>query len=79
MGPLNVGRGVGSSVREVMDAISQVLGRDINPEVVGRRPGDPAASYASTDRIEREFGWYAGHDLPDMIASAWSAWIAEAT
>ena len=78
IGPMNVGRGEGSSVREVMDMVSEVLGRDISPEVVGRRAGDPAATWASTGRIEHELGWFAGHDLRDMVASAWSAWQASA-
>jgi UDP-glucose 4-epimerase len=73
VGPVNVGRGVGSSVREVMNSISEVLGRDIDPEVVARRPGDPAATFASTDLMEREFGWRAKRDLNDMVVSAWSA------
>jgi UDP-glucose 4-epimerase len=76
VGPMNVGRGEGSSVREVMDMVSEVLGRDISPEVVGRRAGDPAATWASTERIERELGWFAGRDLRDMVTSAWSAWQA---
>ena len=70
----NVGRGVGSSVREVMNQISKVIGRDVNPEVVGRRAGDPPASYAATELITRELGWQAQHGLTDMVTSAWSAW-----
>lgn len=72
----NVGLGVGSSVREVMDTIGSVLGRDIDPEVVARRVGDPPASTAATDRIEKALGWRATHDLRAMVASAWSAWQA---
>lgn len=72
----NVGRGSGSSVREVMDAISTVLGRDIDPEVVGRRPGDPPATFADTARIEADLGWRATRDLGEMVSSAWSAWQA---
>jgi UDP-glucose 4-epimerase len=72
----NVGRGVGSSVREVMDTIGSVLDRDIDPEVVARRVGDPPASTAATDRIETALGWRATHDLRAMVASAWSAWQA---
>jgi UDP-glucose 4-epimerase len=75
----NVGRGVGSSVREVMDEISSVIGVDLEVEVVGRRPGDPPATFASTDRIERELGWHATHGLNEMVASAWSAWGAHPT
>jgi UDP-glucose 4-epimerase len=72
----NVGRGVGSSVREVMDAVSATLGRDVAPEVVARRPGDPPATFASTDHIATDLGWRASRDLPDMVESAWSAWQA---
>ena len=72
----NVGRGAGSSVREVMDAISGVLGRDVEPEVVGRRAGDPPATFADTTRIEADLAWRATRDLPEMVASAWSAWHA---
>jgi UDP-glucose 4-epimerase len=70
---LNVGRGQGSSVREVMDEIGRVLGRDLDPEVGPRRPGDPPSSFAATQRIERELGWRASRDLAQMVASAWSA------
>jgi UDP-glucose 4-epimerase len=72
----NVGRGVGSSVREVMTRISKVIGRDVNAEVVSRRAGDPPASYAATEHITRELGWRASRDLTDMVESAWSAWQA---
>lgn len=70
----NVGRGVGASVREVMDVISEVVGRDVNAEVVGRRAGDPPASTAATERIREVLGWSSSYDLRDMVASAWSAW-----
>ena len=70
----NVGRGVGSSVREVMNQVAKVIGRDVNAEVVGRRAGDPPASYAATELITRELGWQAQHGLTDMVTSAWSAW-----
>ena len=73
---LNVGRGVGSSVREVMDMVSDVVGADVQPEVVARRAGDPPASTAATERIADVLGWRARHDLRDMVASAWSAWQA---
>jgi len=70
----NVGRGQGSSVLEVMGMISEVIGRDVNAEIVGRRAGDPPASFAETAKIERELGWSATRDLRDMVTSAWSAW-----
>jgi UDP-glucose 4-epimerase len=70
----NVGRGEGTSVLEVMNMISDVIGTDVNAEIVGRRAGDPPASYAATAAIEAELGWQASRDLQEMVASAWSAW-----
>jgi UDP-glucose 4-epimerase len=72
----NVGRGQGASVREVMDTISAVIGRDVDAEVVGRRAGDPPATWAATAKVESELGWRASLDLGQMVASAWSAWQA---
>lgn len=72
----NVGRGVGCSVREVMDSISEVIGRDVNAETVGRRAGDPPATFADTALISEQMGWQAKRDLHDMVTSAWSSWVA---
>lgn len=72
----NVGRGLGSSVLEVLDVVESIIGEPLNAEVVARRPGDPPASFAATQRIESELGWHATRDLTDMVASAWSAWQA---
>jgi UDP-glucose 4-epimerase len=71
---LNVGRGVGSSVREVMDMVSEVVGSDVDALTVGRRAGDPPASTAATELIAATLGWAATRDLRDMVSSAWSAW-----
>ncbi|MEU6093563.1 UDP-glucose 4-epimerase GalE [Streptomyces sp. NPDC047079] len=71
---LNIGRGEGSSVREMVDRILKVTGHDVVPAVSERRPGDPARVVASADRIHRELGWSADHDLDDMIESAWQGW-----
>jgi UDP-glucose 4-epimerase len=57
-----------------MGMISEVIGSDINPEIVGRRAGDPPASFAATTKIESALGWKATRDLRDMVSSAWSAW-----
>jgi len=70
----NVGRGVGSSVLEVMNMVSQVVGTPVNAEIVGRRVGDPPASTAATQRIAEVLGWQSKRDLSEMVRSAWSAW-----
>jgi UDP-glucose 4-epimerase len=56
--------------------MGEVLGRDLDAQVVSRRPGDPAATFASIERISQEFGWVAQRDLREMAASAWTAWQA---
>lgn len=71
---LNVGTGTGASVREVLDAVRRVTGNGTAPEVVARRPGDPAELVARVDRIAGVLGWRARFDLDDAVASAWEAW-----
>ena len=70
----NVGRGTGTSVREVLNVVADVTGRDMDPVVVERRPGDPARIVGSVDRIQSALGWTARYDLDDMVQSAWEAW-----
>ncbi|MFI8998938.1 UDP-glucose 4-epimerase GalE [Streptomyces sp. NPDC053542] len=73
---LNIGRGEGVSVREMIDLIAEVTGyRDRPAEITARRPGDPARVVAAADRITAELGWKARHDVRDMIASAWAGWL----
>ncbi len=70
----NVGRGQGVSVFEVMNVVSEVIGRDVGAQVGPRRAGDPAQLVATVDKIRSALGWQATHDLPQMVSSAWQAW-----
>lgn len=72
---LNIGRGEGVSVREMIDLINAVTGYDRPPVTVPRRPGDPPRVVASADRIGVELGWKAKYDVQDMITSAWEGWL----
>jgi UDP-glucose 4-epimerase len=72
---LNIGRGEGVSVREMIDRINAVTGYDRPPVTTPRRPGDPARVVASAERISVELGWKARYDVEDMITSAWSGWL----
>jgi UDP-glucose 4-epimerase len=70
----NIGSGHGFSVREVVDAVRTVTGRDFPVEEVPRRPGDPARLVASSARIEAELGWVRTKPtLEDMVRDAWQA------
>jgi UDP-glucose-4-epimerase GalE len=70
---VNLGTGVGSSVREILDATSAVAGRPVPHEIVGRRLGDPAVVYADAALAAERLGWRAERTLADIIASAF-AW-----
>jgi UDP-glucose 4-epimerase len=72
----NVGRGEGVSVIEVMRMVSETIGRDVAARVAPRRQGDPAQLVATVDKIQRDLGWSATHDLRQMVTSAWQAWNA---
>ncbi|WP_342069653.1 UDP-glucose 4-epimerase GalE [Yoonia algicola] len=69
---VNLGTGHGNSVREVLQTYSDVIGREIPFVIVDRRPGDPAMSYAATDRAHEVLGFGAKHSLQDMCESNWA-------
>jgi UDP-glucose 4-epimerase len=69
----NLGSGDGVSVREIMTAVAEATGRDFEPEVVERRPGDPARIVASGELAGRDLGWAMHQTLNDMVTSAWNA------
>ncbi|MBK9714054.1 MAG: UDP-glucose 4-epimerase GalE [Kouleothrix sp.] len=67
----NLGTGRGYSVLEVVAAFERASGAKIPYEVVGRRPGDSATSYADPSKANRELGWSADRDIDEMCADAW--------
>lgn len=69
----NLGSGEGVSVRQIMDTVSEVTGIEFEPDVRGRRPGDPARIVASGELAARDLGWQMRHDLRSMVSSAWEA------
>lgn len=69
----NLGSGDGVSVREIMTAVAEATGIDFEPEVVDRRPGDPARIVASGELAARDLDWAMRHSLADMVSSAWRA------
>ncbi|QIP86521.1 UDP-glucose 4-epimerase GalE [Streptomyces sp. Tu 2975] len=72
---LNIGRGEGVSVAEMVDLIREVSGRtDTEAEIAPRRPGDPARVVASAELIRKELGWSARYDVRQMVESAWQGW-----
>jgi len=68
---INLGTGYGSSVLEMIEQFASSSKRSIPYEVVGRRPGDVASSYASAKKAEKLLKWKATRDLKSMCSSAW--------
>jgi UDP-glucose 4-epimerase len=67
----NLGTGHGTSVLEVLQAFEKACGHELPHEIVGRRAGDIAASYADPSRAEAELGWKATRTIEDMCADQW--------
>ena len=70
----NVGTGTGTSVKEVLNQLAASTGYDVQPLVMGRRVGDPAALVADVSRIWETLGWRASRSVADMADSAWQSW-----
>lgn len=71
---VNIGRGVGVSVRELAGLVGEVTGWDQEPVVEPRRAGDAAKAVASVELITKELGWTASRDVREMVESAWEGW-----
>ncbi|MFO0603065.1 MAG: UDP-glucose 4-epimerase GalE [Polyangiales bacterium] len=71
---LNLGGGVGHTVREVIAAVARVTGRRVPVAEEGRRAGDPARLVADITRAGEALGWRPTQsELDAVIASAWRA------
>lgn len=67
----NLGTGQGYSVLEIIQQMSETVGRDIPYQIVARRPGDIATCYAKVDKASRELGWTATLGIKQMCDDAW--------
>ncbi len=67
----NLGTGNGYSVMDAINAFERASGRKIPYQVVERRAGDAATSYADPRKANQELGWQAEYDLERMCADAW--------
>ncbi len=70
----NCGYGTGRSVRQVIDAVKRVSGKDFAVRLSGRRGGDPVAIVARGDLARRELGWSPKRGSLDVIVADALAW-----
>lgn len=68
----NLGNGKGFSVKEVVEVVRKVTGKNITAVDAPRRPGDPAILVASSEKIKKELNWKPKmNDLETIVSTAW--------
>ncbi|GAB6388926.1 UDP-glucose 4-epimerase GalE [Stutzerimonas marianensis] len=67
----NLGTGRGYSVRQMITAFEEVIGRPLPHVYKARRPGDIAQCWSDPTKAREELGWAAEKDLLTMLADAW--------
>ena len=63
---INLGTGVGYSVKEIKETFERVNGVSIPAVIAPRRPGDIATSYADPKKAKALLGWESRMTLEDM-------------
>ena len=56
---MNIGRGVPVSVVDLVNALSTIEGRDLDPELAPRRLGEVQDIHLDAARAQAELGWQA--------------------
>ena len=73
----NLGNGKGYSVREVIDMVKKISGKDFKVTEVDRREGDPPVLTADASKAIKELGWKTKFpELEPIVESAWK-WHSE--
>jgi len=68
----NLGNGRGFSVKEVIETVKQVSGRDFKVVEAERRPGDAPILTADATKAKNELGWKPEWtELKKIVATAW--------
>ncbi len=68
----NLGNGRGFTVREVIEAVKQVTGKNPKVKEGPRRPGDPDVLVASSEKAMKELGWKPQMaELETIVETAW--------
>ncbi|MDY0346970.1 MAG: UDP-glucose 4-epimerase GalE [Acholeplasma sp.] len=67
----NLGTGKGTSVLELIHAFMTENNLNIPYQIVDRRPGDIAISYANAEKARKELQWEAKLTIEDMVRDAW--------
>ena len=68
---LNLGTGHGTTVKELLETLRHVVGRNFQIKYGPRREGDSPALVADNALAYQTIGWSPRHDLQSIIATAW--------
>jgi UDP-glucose-4-epimerase GalE len=75
-GVYNLAQGSGTSVREIINRVQEVVGQLPEIGVVPARAGDPAMLTASPDKFDSAVGQpWRNHSLTDVITHTWSWYV----
>lgn len=70
-GAYNLGSGVGTTVKELVDMVRAVSGRPFPVVAAPRREGNSPALVADPAKARAGLAWRAQHDLRSIVESAW--------
>lgn len=68
---INLGSSSGSTVKEIIESVKKVTGRDFKVEITGRRAGDPKILIASNKKAKEVLGWEPKNSVEYSIANCW--------
>ncbi|MGQ9843605.1 MAG: UDP-glucose 4-epimerase GalE [Spirochaetota bacterium] len=69
----NLGNGKGFSVKEVIDSVRRITGKEFSVKDGARRPGDPAILVASSQKAMQTLHWQPVYtNIDSIVASAWN-------
>jgi len=70
---INLGTGIGTSVKEIIDASEMVTGKKVPLTYGERREGDPPKLYAANQKAKEVLGWEPKYTkIQDIIKTAWT-------
>ncbi|MBZ7986286.1 UDP-glucose 4-epimerase GalE [Campylobacter sp. Cr9] len=71
-GCINLGTGIGTSVKEIIKAAELVSGKKCPIKYAPRRAGDPARLFADNQKAKKILGWEIKYsDIKDILQTAW--------
>lgn len=68
---VNLGTGIGVSVKELADTFARVTGVPVPCQYAARRPGDVASCFADTQLAQQTLGWRAQLGIERKCTDAW--------